>query len=1067
MMPPIRNRAMNQPLNEHITSPRFVSLLKQYLVLAGLITCFSIACDDETTFNGGGSPEINVSPNPITLTAVPVGETTSKTVSIKNIGEGTLRIVDMYLSSELSSIEFSLVMPEGIDNNFALEPDESIDFVINYSPSNEGLDRGRLVIVNNSLSAAQTDNITNVPIETTIGQSDLIYDTRAVFVLNPCDSNDINWHEFRNFGVVPVTLQSASLTQESSSAFSIENFEILRSGSTEAEAVEDIAGLAIRQGDSFRVGISYIPGARGAAEGTLLVSYDGDNGAPLRVELSGIEFQPLVDISPAAVEFGPHDLGVESPITTVTLTNNGLDPLNIEQLGLAVNAPELNAQFTLHDVDIPAVIESEASFSFGVSYTPAMPGGHRTAVSIAFGECQGQVSVPLSGRLKQPCIQTTPEAVDFRVVAQGQPSAPFLVEVLNCGDAPLDITDVGLSSQTNGFSWRWVDQNLNIPFVLDTRMTQLIEVSFQNNGLSEGAQAMDSLVIQNSSPDTPTLTVPLSVTGGGSPTCEMQIIPNRMNFGLVTRGRSVTRQLRAVNRGTGSCDLQEQTIDPLIPIPIPGLGDVFFELTQPIVGNQAAAGQFLPFEITYTPELFNQDSATYTLNYFDPFTNQAKMAQASLSGISGESNIEVIPGRLDFGQVTAGDCASREEKVTVYNTGIVDLCITGLSLEGPNCSEFLITNRPVADQDGCIVVTRNSPAEVNLVYEPGNLGGDQCELVFVSDAADAPELRVPLEGEGVSNSNQVDEFVQTSGQTVDVLFIIDNSGSMSEEQENLADNFARFINGAQQFQNDYQIGVVTTDMDDSNDSGRLQGSPRIMTRSPSVASQFGNTADVGTGGSGTEKGLAAAQAALSDPLIFDTGLACSSDNDCVAPDTCVEGYCGGANRGFLREEAALEIVFVSDEDDFSDANLNFYVDFFKNIKGFRNEGRFHANAIVGSQNGQAASCSGAGGEANAGSRYVEVANRTNGQVYSICATDFGQPLQEIGNQAFGLPVQFFLTRPAESNSIQVSVNGSMRSNGWNYDSASNSIIFDEAQVPQPGQQVRVEYNAQCFPRRGN
>ena len=1032
-----------------------------------IMLVLGISCDDETNFSKGGTPEISVDPNPITLTAVPVGQSTTRVINIKNVGDGQLRVVNMYLSSQLSSLEFTLTRPEGIGDSFTIEPDETLEFMLTYSPTNEGLDRGSLVIINNSQSATRTNNETIIPIETTIGQSDLIYDTSAVFVLNPCDDTDLNWHEFSNFGVVPVILQDARLTDETSNAFSIESYEILRSGTTEAEVIANLAGISINQGDIFRVGIAYAPGARGSAEGTLLVSYQGDNGTPLRVELSGLEFRPLVDISPSAVEFGPLDLGVESPIVNVTLTNNGLDPLNIDRPELAVNDPAVNAQFTLHEVMVPQTINPSETFSFGVSYRPEMEGGHRTAVSVSFGECQGQISVPISGRLKQPCIQTTPEAVDFRVVAQGQPSAPFLVEVLNCGDAPLDVSSVGLSSQTDGFSWRWVDQSVAVPFVLDTRMTQLIEVSYQNNGLREGQQAMDSLVIENSSPETPTLTVPLTVTGGGSPTCEMTILPNRMNFGLVTRGRSVTRELRAVNRGTGTCELRSQSVDPLVPIPIPGLGDVFFELTRPIVGNQAAAGQFMPFEITYSPELFNADSAIYTLNYYDPFTNTDKMAQSNLSGVSGESNIEVIPGRLDFGQVTAGDCASREERVTVYNTGLVDLCITGMSLEGAGCSEFLITNRPVADQDGCIIVTRNRPAEVNLVYEPGNLGGDNCDLVFVSDAADAPELRVPLEGEGVSNSSQVDEFVQTSGQTVDVLFIIDNSGSMSEEQENLSDNFANFINGAQMFQNDYQIGVVTTDMDDASDSGRLQGNPRIMTRSGNVASQFARAADVGTGGSGTEKGLAAAQSALSDPLIFDTGLACTSDNDCVMPDTCVEGFCGGSNRGFLREEAALELVFVSDEDDFSDANLNFYVDFFKNIKGFRNEGRFHANAIVGSANGRASSCSGAGGEANAGSRYVEVANRTNGRVFSICETDFGRPLQEIGNQAFGLPVQFFLSRPAERNSIRVSVNGSMRGSGWSYDAASNSVIFEESQVPQPGQRVRVEYNAQCFPRRGN
>ena len=156
-------------------------------------------CDDETGFNSGGSPDINVSPNPITLTAVPIGQTTSKKITIKNVGEGTLRVIDLYLSSELSSLEFSLTMPEGIDNSFELETGEDIELMLNYSPSNEGLDRGRLVIVNNSLSAVDTQNMTSISIETTIGQSDLIYDTRAVFVLNPCDTNDVHWHEFKNY----------------------------------------------------------------------------------------------------------------------------------------------------------------------------------------------------------------------------------------------------------------------------------------------------------------------------------------------------------------------------------------------------------------------------------------------------------------------------------------------------------------------------------------------------------------------------------------------------------------------------------------------------------------------------------------------------------------------------------------------------------------------------------------------------------------------------------------------------------------------------------------------------
>jgi len=405
--------------------------------------------------------------------------------------------------------------------------------------------------------------------------------------------------------------------------------------------------------------------------------------------------------------------------------------------------------------------------------------------------------------------------------------------------------------------------------------------------------------------------------------------------------------------------------------------------------------------------------------------------------------------------------------VSVYNTGIVNLCITGLRLEGADCDEFLIVDRPRADQDGCIIVTRNNPAEVRVVYEPTNLGPDECNLIFESDANDNPELRVPLSGEGTRDRRQTDIFEQTSGRTVDVLFVVDNSGSMGEEQGSLRRNFQQFIGGAQQFANDYQLGIVTTDMDSEAQQGRLLGNPRIMRRGPNVERDFQDTIEVGTNGSADEKGLAAAQAALSDPLSFDTGVACAGDMDCIEPDRCIEGFCGGFNRGFLREDASLELIFVSDEDDYSTASLNFYVDFFKNIKGFRNEGLFHAHAIVGAEGGRARACEGAGGAADAGQRYVEVANRTNGDVFSICDDDFGPPLQELGNQAFGLPVQFFLSRPAIRNTVQVSVEGMRVEAGWQFDDASNSVVFDEQSVPQPGETIQVDYEAQCFERRGD
>ena len=101
------------------------------------------------------------------------------------------------------------------------------------------------------------------------------------------------------------------------------------------------------------------------------------------------------------------------------------------------------------------------------------------------------------------------------------------------------------------------------------------------------------------------------------------------------------------------------------------------------------------------------------------------------------------------------------------------------------------------------------------------------------------------------------------------------------------------------------------------------------------------------------------------------------------------------------------------------------------------------------------------GDASRG-KYVEVLAEQMG-IYSI--RELTAPLRMIGNQAFGLPVQFFLSRPALESSISVRVDGSERRSGWNYDEDSNSVIFEMNQVPQPGQTIEISYEAQCFARQ--
>ena len=141
----------------------------------------------------------------------------------------------------------------------------------------------------------------------------------------------------------------------------------------------------------------------------------------------------------------------------------------------------------------------------------------------------------------------------------------------------------------------------------------------------------------------------------------------------------------------------------------------------------------------------------------------------------------------------------------------------------------------------------------------------------------------------------------------DILFVIDDSGSMAGEQATLQAGLAAFINdlAASPIANDYQIGVTTTSVvdfataDDGTSGGDLV-SPGIMRPTPgdpnALISAFQGAVVVGTSGSSREQPFTAARRAIEKSAVS-----------------------GSPNFGFVRPGAKLAVIFLSDEDDCSGA----------------------------------------------------------------------------------------------------------------------------------------------------
>ena len=289
--------------------------------------------------------------------------------------------------------------------------------------------------------------------------------------------------------------------------------------------------------------------------------------------------------------------------------------------------------------------------------------------------------------------------------------------------------------------------------------------------------------------------------------------------------------------------------------------------------------------------------------------------------------------------------------------------------------------------------------------------------------------------------HQVDAFTQKASAEVDILWVVDNSASMQEEQLNLGLNFNSFISFIDSSLIDYHIAVISTDMDSRQHMGQIVGNPRVITKeTPNPQASFAANVQVGIVGTGYEMGLLAAHTALSPPLIHDQ------------------------NKDFLRDEASLAVIFVSDEDDKSFGEIAYYDRFFNNIKGIGNDRKVILAAIIGDAPD---GCRGDDGKAEPGIRYHELIESLQGTTASICADDFAAELEQLGLTVAGLGRHFRLSKEPDPESIVVRVDDHTGAgfveipedaqSGWRYQPANRTIFFDGDYVPGPQAEIQVEY----------
>jgi len=279
-----------------------------------------------------------------------------------------------------------------------------------------------------------------------------------------------------------------------------------------------------------------------------------------------------------------------------------------------------------------------------------------------------------------------------------------------------------------------------------------------------------------------------------------------------------------------------------------------------------------------------------------------------------------------------------------------------------------------------------------------------------------------------------DVHEQSPFEKVDVLLVVDNSGSMGPYQEKLGNDFGGFFDFFEFGEVDWRLAVTHTDSF-AFDFGRVRG-PIVTPDLADPETLFREVVNVGTTGSGLESGLEAAARLLERE-----------------------------DQGFPREDASVSVIFVSDEEDASPNAVSTYVNRLYELKGQRQRTAINASALTVTE---LADCTPEQFAQSApGTRYVEVARLTGGITGNLCVDDFEGIVRDLALTTSSMQDTFPLRSRPDLGTLEVRVQGQAipcEAEVWSYALVERdgveqpAIVFAEDQLPEAGAAIVVEYN---------
>jgi hypothetical protein len=319
------------------------------------------------------------------------------------------------------------------------------------------------------------------------------------------------------------------------------------------------------------------------------------------------------------------------------------------------------------------------------------------------------------------------------------------------------------------------------------------------------------------------------------------------------------------------------------------------------------------------------------------------------------------------------------------------------------------------------------------------------------------------------DENGFTQSSKTISVPIDILWVVDNSGSMATSQSQVATNVTSFIEKFKNTNFDFQIAVTTTEayksqamfggvsswsrFRDGRDDTSHTGVFVMDKDTPNLESVFQTNILQGIDGSADERGFQSLVSAMSN-----------TDN---------------LNQ-FPRKGAFLAVIFMTDEEDFSwNGTANIQLDSLGNpnvitdprldpisqttdfldtlTDSTATKKNYNVNTIaIFDQTCLNALSTDFPGRRIA-ERYAELTDATGGVKASLC-DDFSGILSNLTDSILIQTTKFYLNREPQIDSLEIYVNEALYpSSKWDYNVEDNSISFHADSIPAKDASIRVKF----------